>query len=324
MQPADRTSADATVIVCTYNRCKSLEDTLRAMQQQVVPPDISWELIVVDNNSSDGTQALVAEWQTRLPGLRYQFEERQGLSYARNRGIEAANGALLLFTDDDVIPESDWVATVVRAMKLHGCDGLGGYIAPLWEETPPPWLTDKFHGFLAIRMDNHGPRLLEAEDDPPFGANMAFRREVFSRLGGFDVNRGHKGKVLAGGEEWDLFARLRDSGGKVVYIPAARVHHKVEAFRLNKRYFRRWRYQNSRNIGETQGVPGARTLLGIPPYLIAQTVKSGLRTVWGYVLLPSDEAFRTEMIAWHFLGLVAGLMQRSHRRRATASTGTRP
>jgi GT2 family glycosyltransferase len=139
---------------------------------------------------------------------------------------------------------------------------------------------------------------------------MAFRRTVFEQVGLFDIALGRKGKVLAGGEEWDLFRRILGAGGTVMYFPDARVHHKIEPYRLQKSYFRRWRYQASRNLAQTEEVPGSRRLIGIPMYLFPQFLRAVANAVKARFVASNDDAFRQEMIVWHFLGLMAGVRER--------------
>ncbi len=303
----ERIAPGVSVIVCTYNRCSSLADTLTALASQDLDTD-RWELLVVDNNSRDDTRATVERFRLAHPALRcrYLFQPAQGLSHARNLGIAQAQGALIVFTDDDVLPEPDWLRRATALMESRDCAAFGGYIAPIWEHAPPRWLTERFHGFIAIRMDTRGPFELGEHDELPFGANMGFRREVFDRLGVFDTALGRKGNVLAGGEEWDLFRRVQASGGRIVYAPDIRVHHKVEAFRLRKSYFRRWRYQCSRNEALAAALPEGHRMFGVPRYLIMQLLRAAARTLSMTISRPADEAFRQEMIVWHFLGVIAG------------------
>lgn len=298
---------ECSIIVCTYNRADSLAVTLRALAAQRVPAHVGWEVVVVDNNSRDRTAEVVGEAARAFPGsLRYCHEPRQGLSHARNRGIGEARGRVLMFTDDDVCPESDWVAQLLEGMRAHGADAVGGYIAPNWEASPPAWLTERFHGFLAIRVDESGPRPIVQREDLPFGANMAFRREVFDRVGPFDVRRGRKGNVLSSGEDWELFERVLAAGLRVVYLPRARVSHRVEAERVRRGYFRRWRFQSSRNIAQSRGVPGQRRILGVPPYLLPQLLRASARALWARLGAAPDEAFFREILVWHFLGTISG------------------
>ena len=300
---------DASVVVCTYNRCASLAETLQAIAAQQVPPGFAWELIVVDNNSRDATRESVEGFQRRHPALqvRYLFEGRQGLSHARNAGIAAAGGEFVVFTDDDVLPAPDWLSLLVSGMRSHGCAAAGGYIEPLWLAPPPAWLTERFYGFLALRTDEAGPRLVRDEGEMPFGASLAFARCVFGEIGLFDPELGRKGQVLAGGEEIDVLMRLVERGKRVMYFPQVRVRHKVEAFRLTKRYFRRWRYQCSLNEARALPRHAGRTLAGVPLYLLPQLTRALARTAAMYLTRPHDEAFRQEMIVWHFLGLMRGL-----------------
>ena len=222
---------NASIVVCTYNRAESLRDTLRALQALQAAPGRSWELIVVDNNSKDHTKAVVEEAQAAWPVLRYEFEGAQGLSHARNHGIACARGEVILFTDDDVLPESEWLETTLAGLENHGAQACGGYIAPIWESPPPPWLTERFYGFLAVRTDRSDDHCVTADTPLPFGANMAFRRQVFDRVGLFDTSRGRKGAVLASGEDGEMFERILAAGMKVMFLGGSRVHHKVESFR---------------------------------------------------------------------------------------------
>jgi glycosyltransferase involved in cell wall biosynthesis len=306
---------DASVIVCTYNRAESLTRTLGALAAQQLEPITRWELLIVDNNSSDGTRAAVEGFAATCsaPVVRYFFEPTQGLSHARNRGIREARGEVLLFTDDDVRPEPDWIRNILNGMEEHRCDACGGYIAPEWEAPPPSWLSRRFYGFLALRTDRVDTFAITSAADAPFGANMAMRRATFDRAGLFDTSRGRKGTLLSSGEDGELFERILAAGGRVMFFGHARVHHRVEADRLNKPYFRRWRYQNSRNKGEALGVPGTKTVLGVPLYLVPQTVRALRRALWARVTLPEDEAFFREMIVWHYLGLIRGLYSRRQR-----------
>lgn len=300
---------DASIIVCTYNRGESLGDTLRALRSLRIQEDRLWEVIVVDNNSMDNTRAVVEEIQRDWPQLRYEFEGSQGLSHARNHGILCARGAVILFTDDDVLPEADWLERTLAGLDKYGADACGGYIGPIWEAPPPPWLTPRFYGFLAVRADRTDDFLISPKDQPPFGANMAFRKTIFTGVGLFDTNRGRKGNVLASGEDGEIFERVLAAGLKVVFLGDARVHHKIEGFRATKSYFRRWRRQTSRNLAIARGMRGDRRVFNIPLYLFPQFLRALMRAVGGHFTEADDEAFYREMIVCHFLGTLQGLWE---------------
>ena len=295
-----------SVIICTYNRADSLADTLHCLTKQSYET-ANWELIVVDNNSNDNTKEIINQYSKKLPNLIYKFEIQQGLSYARNLGINSAYGEIIVFTDDDVLPEIDWLSQIQNNMGKYNCDACGGYIAPRWEAPPPPWLTEIFYGFLAIKTDINGPRRLSINDELPFGANMVFRKSMFSKYGLFDTQKGRKGNILAGGEDIEMFERIIQANRSVYYFPDIKVTHKVEAFRLKRNYFRRWRFQNSKNIAMTSRFEGSRRIFGIPLYLIHQVTLSIIKSFFYLITRPKDIAFRQEMITWHFFGLIAGI-----------------
>ena len=136
---------------------------------------------------------------------------------------------------------------------------------------------------------------------------MAFRRSAFDQVGLFDTTRGRTGNTLASGEDGEMFARILSAGMQVMYFPGSRVRHRVEAFRVRRAYFRRWRFQNSRNLAQSRGVPGTRRLMGIPLYLFPQLLRAVFRAAVARITQPADEAFHREIIVWHFLGLIVGL-----------------
>lgn len=302
-------SRRCSIIVCTFQRANSLRETLSALKRLETPTNWAVEVIVVDNNSSDDTKAVVDEQRTDWPALRYEFEPAQGLSHARNHGIAAAQGEIILFTDDDVLPEADWLEQTIAGLERYGADACGGYIAPIWEAPPPAWLTERFYGFLAVRTDREDDYPIDSPSLAPFGANMAFRRAVFDKVGLFDTERGRKGKVLASGEDGEMFERILAAGLKAVFLGKSRVRHKVEAFRMTKAYMRRWRRQTSRNLALSKGLPGSRRIFNIPLYVFPQFLRAAWRAMVANYSTTADEAFQREMVAWHFIGTFEGLWQ---------------
>jgi glycosyltransferase involved in cell wall biosynthesis len=297
----------ASVIVCTYNRAASLADTLAALKRLSPPAGGEWEVLIVDNNSKDDTRQVVEDAAANWPRLRYVFQPQQGLSHARNLGIAESRGEIILFTDDDVLPEPDWLTVTLAGLDQYGADACGGYIAPIWEAPPPAWLTERFYGFLAVRTDREDDYPILDARQAPFGANMAFRRAALERIGGFDPTRGRVGANLASGEDGELFERLLKSGGKAIFLGRSRVHHKVEAYRCTKAYLRRWRYQASRNLAQTLPVAGDRRLANIPLYLFPQLARAFGRATLARLTTPPDEAFFRDMLVWHLLGTMRGL-----------------
>src|SRR5712691_3446735 len=226
-----------SVVIGTYNRAYLLEGTLKALASQEVPNSLKWEIVVVDNNSRDTTaQVVTAFSKTTATPVRYVFEAQQGLSRARNRGIKEARGSIIAFTDDDVLPAPDWIVQIAAAIDRWNAHGVGGRILPRWEASPPRWLTDNRHllSLVAI-MDFEASRLLALplEARPQvWGANMAFRRELFEAVGEFDPRRGIVGKKLSRSEDTDLINRALEHGLKIAYDATLTVFHRIGSDRM--------------------------------------------------------------------------------------------
>src|SRR6185503_14372472 len=140
--PATRPSRplDVTVLICTYNRASMLGPTLDSLAQMEAP-GLNWDVLVVDNNSSDDTAAVVQSRAASYPvPLRYLFEGRQGKSNALNTGMASTDADIIAFTDDDVQVPANWLSRTKAAFDTHNCDYVGGPVAPWWEATPPRWL----------------------------------------------------------------------------------------------------------------------------------------------------------------------------------------
>ncbi|HEV2500799.1 MAG TPA: glycosyltransferase [Terriglobia bacterium] len=229
-----------TVIVCTYNRCERLAATLDSIACQSFREPVEWEVLVVDNNSSDQTSQVVEDFSRRYAGrFRYLFEPRQGLSQARNAGVNAARGDILAFTDDDVTLERGWLQSLTSELDTGEWAGAGGRILRRWTCPPPKWLSIKGPyermSFPVFTFDK-GPAKGQL-DDFAVGANMAYRKEVFQRYGGFRIDLGRCGDGLLAGEEVEFARRIRAAGERLRYEPSAVVYHPVEECQLSKEYF---------------------------------------------------------------------------------------
>ena len=237
---------DATVLICTYNRAALLAETLDSVRATVAP-GLSWDVIVVDNNSSDDTRQVVT---SRIGGfpvpLTYLFEPRQGKSVALNTGLAATDAAVVLFTDDDVQVSEEWLEASCRPiLDDPTVDYTGGPVLPIWERPRPSWLDatrPDLWGTLAILDYGPEPFVFEERRRVPLGANMTVRRSLVDRIGGFDPSLGRKGNSLRGQEQAEFFCRSRAVGARGVYVPAASVRHHVPATRLTRSYFLRWWY----------------------------------------------------------------------------------
>jgi glucosyl-dolichyl phosphate glucuronosyltransferase len=273
-----------SIVIATHNRSALLEQTLGALARQRWPAD-RLEIIVSDNGSTDGTRAVV-ERAAGLPGgvpVHYLFVGQPGKSHAVNAALQVTRGEIIAFTDDDVQPDPEWIPALARAFEETNADFAAGRIRPIWEIEPPRWMSPSLYGVLAI-PDNGSARLPIAADRPtqvmPIGANMAVRAAVIARLGGLRTDLGKLAGSLRTGEDHEFFLRLLHAGCRGVYEPGALVGHVVPADRLKRGYFRRWLYQNGRDVArlERAYATSARFMFGVPRYLwralIADTVSA--------------------------------------------------
>jgi glucosyl-dolichyl phosphate glucuronosyltransferase len=235
-----------SVIICTYNRCQSLAGTLGSLARMSVPPDLTWELIVIDNNSRDKTSETVNSFLspgTALP-LSYFFEASPGLSHARNRGIRESQGPILAFLDDDVLVSPNWLGEVNKAFEQYDPVCIGGRVL-LHESNPRPTWWDKRYDGAAGQFDRGTSVIVGEERDERLigiGANMIFKRTAFDRYGLFRTDLGRKGNQLTMGEETDMVQRLRRQKERIIYYPDAVVYHCPPAERFSKHYLRQHFY----------------------------------------------------------------------------------
>jgi len=260
-----------TVAICTWNRAALLDQTLRQMQHLVIPPSVRWELIVVNNNCSDTTDSVLSKYATVLPLVRL-FEQRQGHCFARNCAVRAAQGELLLWTDDDVLVDRNWLAAYVQAAEhWPQADFFGGTIDPWFEREPPAWF--KRHWKITrqpyvIRQYGDETRPL-APQESPAGANMAFRTETL-RAFPFDERLGRVGDLLAGGDDDDVVDRMRRAGRLGIWVGGARVQHFLPADRLSRSYLRRWYFGAGITQVRKNGKQPVPTIFGVPRWALRE------------------------------------------------------
>lgn len=246
---------DITVVISTFNRCEMLPAAIESVLTQEAS-GVSYELIVVDNNSTDSTKQVVHSFINQgHQNLRYVFEPQQGLSYGRNAGIKNARGAIIVFFDDDVRAHPDWLSNIKRAFDLYTeIDCVAGKILPNWKSDPPSWLTTDHWTPLALQ--DHGNIPLCADQERPLplaGANLAFRRHVFQdALFSPDFPRG---------QDLEFLVRFWRAGGRAMFVPDVVVFADVQPERLTKQFHRQWHTSNGRfnslmRLGEHVGADG--------------------------------------------------------------------
>lgn len=229
-----------TVAICTRNRASSLRNVLTSLAA-CTPPGGAWEVIVVDNGSSDDTQVVLAGFSGVLP-LRVIAEQTPGLAHARNAAVREARGAYVLWTDDDCLVDPQWLVAYAAAVaRWPDAAVFGGPIVPRFEGQPPEWL-----GRVARRVGTaYAARDLGAEPAPlsiagdrvPFGANYAVRA-LEQRKHLYNPGLGRTGRSIAVGEESEVLETLLRGGASGRWVPEARVTHCISAERQRVAYLR--------------------------------------------------------------------------------------
>jgi len=208
-----------SIIIASYNRAESLRTFLTGISSQVVPAGVEWEVVVVDNNSNDGTRDAIAPLASEnAKRFKYLLEIRQGKSNALNTGLRAAEGEIFVFTDDDCIPDSKWLAAIAREFESdHSLGVLGGRVE----------LFDKQDKPVTIRNFPERTRIESRDQLFLFliGANMSIRRNVLEAVGEFDPFLGPGSRIGAVMEDLDLLYRAFRKNFKIVYSPDVLVYH---------------------------------------------------------------------------------------------------
>ena len=229
-------------IICTYNREKYIYECLYRLTKNNYWSE--WEIVLVNNNSTDGTAAECKRFEEDFPTLNYQYfvEKNQGLSFARNRGIAEAKGDWLVFLDDDAMVEDDYVVRLLENIEIYPEAGaFGGKIEPFFEDEEPNWYSKWAMGFVSA-IDRGDKAHVFPANKFPIGANMGIKREVIEKVGMFNTELGRTGNNLLAGEEKDLFNRIREAGYQIVYFPNIGVKHCIPARRTTKEFVERLAY----------------------------------------------------------------------------------
>ncbi|PYU26752.1 MAG: hypothetical protein DMG30_01210 [Acidobacteria bacterium] len=297
-----------SVILCSYNRATSLEKTLESLRQMSVPPNLKWELVVVDNNSTDNTRGVVEEF-ARTSGLnvRYMFEPGQGSSRARNTGVANSTSEIIAFTDDDVEVSPEWLRELAGAFTEFDCMGVGGRSIPTWNGLcRPDWLITAGRyrlvsgPILDFDLGDQARELRVA----PWGLNMAFRRVAFEKYGLFRTDLGISGsrRRITGGDT-EFGNRLLRGGEKIVYSPKAVVLHPVVQLRITKNYFLEYYFCLGRTNVRQERWPAESVLyFGVPRYLFRELLGNGAQWL---VALNRKKKFYYKAQMYHSLGQIA-------------------
>lgn len=217
-----------TIVICTYNRAYILGECLRSLQAQTLPTCF-FNIIVVDNDSNDATQALVKDFSHDWPQLKFLIEKKRGAGNARNAALRNVTTDWVACLDSDAKAHPDWLATVLETIKNDDFDAFGGpFYAWHFFGAPPKWLPKGFGTYEAAQP--YGPL---NEDNYIPGGNCAFRLNVAQAVGCFPVDIGMTGKKCAYGEETLMFNRMEKAGFRLGYVPAMKIDHCVLPYKYS-------------------------------------------------------------------------------------------
>jgi GT2 family glycosyltransferase len=257
-------------------------------------------VVVVDNNSTDFTAAVVQEAMRRRDNVRYLFESRQGLASARNAGIQAARAPIVAFTDDDVRVADSWIDAIATVFgEIPDADWIGGKVLPQWPTPPPAWLTRAAYAPLALV--DHGDEGFSVSADRRIclvGANLAVRRRVFDRVGLFDPRVERRRDVIGSTEDHELHLRMWEAGLSGRYDPRLVVHADIALDRLSKAYHRAWHHGHGRFYAlmrEPSFERSRRRLFDVPAHVFRAIAAECCACVSALVRRRDDAAFDHEL-----------------------------
>ena len=229
-----------------------IADAMESLYNQTIAKAF-YEVIVVNNNSTDNTEAVCEKYVTQHQDAHFIYcnETKQGASFARNTGAALAKGELLCFMDDDAIATKNYLENIIRFFETHtDAGGLGGKIIPKYIPEEPKWMS--YYVSSMVGNFNYSPNVVEfSANKYPLESNMIVRKADFNLIGGFNIDLpGVVGSVRIGGEGKDFFFKLKAIGRKIYYDPAIEVQHVVETAKLTPQYL----YRVASGIGRGEKV----------------------------------------------------------------------
>lgn len=234
-----------SAVICTHNRATYLVKALKSLVEQSLPA-AEYEIVVVDNASTDATKAVVEQWAEQA-NIRYTYEPTLGLSYARNRGWQLAQAKYVAYLDDDGIACPNWLEKIVEVFEtVIPCPGcVGGKAEAIWEADRPQWISDQLVTCLTVIDWSDTPQTIpDLSQKWLVGANFAFPRKVLEEIGGFVSGLDRVGKNLLSGGDIFLEKQILKAGYSCFYHPDIAIGHHIQKSRLEQQWFiRRYYWQ---------------------------------------------------------------------------------
>lgn len=218
-----------SIVICTYNNAESLAITLQQIFSQEISRPEKFELIVIDNNSSPETSQVLSSFKPNRFSYRYYVEPQQGVSHARNTGLEHARGQYILYTDDDADIPTYWLENYLSSITTTNADCVFGGISVIWDQSPPWWYDkDRYQGFFAALDYGDQELQIQTKHTPFFTKNACIKKSCLKEIGGFNTELGRKGNILAGGEDILAYYQLIEANKKIYYCPELSIGHRLK------------------------------------------------------------------------------------------------
>jgi glycosyltransferase involved in cell wall biosynthesis len=264
-----------SVVICTYNRDRHIERALQSLVNQDFDKQ-AYEIIVVDNNSNDKTPDIIRRFKEQHPeyNIVLSKETRQGLSFARNKGIELAKGAYISYIDDDGIARKDYIQQIKKYTEKYPDDvAFGGKVLPIYEnKTEPAWMSKYIERIISIVDLGNEVKVLKKTY--PVGCNMFFKKELFDKIGGFNT------ALQLRSDDKYIFFKIREKGYKVLYLPEVVVSHFIDTFRTSLEYVKKVSRLNGKaeriRIATKEKNAGLSYILKLLDYLFKLSASVGL------------------------------------------------
>lgn len=313
----EKAACDVTVVICTHNRMSLLRRALDALRAASTPQNLTVGVLVVANACNEETlrelRDIEMKWAPHSLGLRVTEEPRAGKSHALNSALATPLARHVCFIDDDELPEPGMLEAATDAILNEGADCVGGPIRIDFEPFGrPAWLDNDIAGFLGAL--DHGPHRLWVEDEetPVWSGNVAYRMEIFRHTPElrFDIRYNREGAGIGGGSDAIMFRTLVSRKARIRYRPDMVIRHLIDEWKLQRRYFLRLHYRAGLRRGRYQLPEYSRTVLGVPPFLVAQYLRLAIKAV-GMQVFGRPGALRHGMNAANTLGCLIGYSRRA-------------
>ncbi len=298
-----------SIVICTYNRASFLDGLFASIVAQSLDRSL-FEVVIVENNCTDDTETICREFIATHPemNIKYCKEEQQGLSFARNRGIEESRGEYLTFADDDALLTPDFSEKVCNYLDSHPETGeVGGPILLHYMGSIPTWENPYMNSLLGyFKPSESGYRMKRKNRRYPRGSNMTFRREIFEKCGNFNTSLGRVGRILVGGEEKDIAYRIFDTGCAIEYTPEIIVYHLVPEERTTLEFIKR----QAIGTGESERVRSQLEENSYAKRILTEIAKWGATLVlWSYYMLRFKPAKGNTLVKFRYW-VSCGLLKR--------------